>query len=109
MSETFSEREPVARGLQNGLEFLSRFGFEVSAQEITPSIELAVRAVDQKRGREGAPDHAVELFISNVAVAAGARVKFREPELGWSELKDAVDFYVGFMNSAWHFWPQPDA
>ncbi|GHI04613.1 hypothetical protein [Streptomyces cellostaticus] len=106
MSEAFSGREPVARGLQGGLEFLSRVGFEVAAEEIYPTIELAVRAVDQKRGREGAPDHAVELFIANVAIAAGARVQFREPELDWSEVKDAVDFFVGFMNSAWHFWPQ---
>jgi hypothetical protein len=98
------EWEAVASGARRGLAFCNDYDIRgAPAEEISSAVERAARVIQQQFPEGPPPDRAVDLFISNVAVAATCRFVFEGTPLDSKELENGLTFFRGFLNSAWHF------
>ncbi|RPF41828.1 hypothetical protein EDD96_5653 [Streptomyces sp. Ag109_G2-6] len=100
MSELSPEASPVERGLYWGTVVLGQQGIQMDSAKLRDSVESAAAVVRDRE--ELRADRATELFITNVTIAAGARVAFGEEPLTSEEISQSVDFFDWFLNSYWH-------
>ncbi|MFD0260209.1 hypothetical protein ACFVH7_18285 [Kitasatospora indigofera] len=94
----------VEIGVPIGMDLLRKYGIHIQHGDIDPTVRRANDILAERYPPSDAiPEKAVELFMANVAVAAGTRRKFDEDELSQDELVAALDFFQSFFNSLWHF------
>ncbi|MFF4331448.1 hypothetical protein ACFYZT_33785 [Streptomyces sp. NPDC001591] len=100
----------VARGFRLGLAILDRFEITVHPKELEGAVTLAVQVLNEigvksdKPVLSPPPDHAIEMFIMNTVLAAGARAANEgEEALSNEDMEKSLGFFGWFFNSFWHF------
>lgn len=92
--------DSASEGLDGAEQRLQRWGFELSTEDVAPTIRTALEIL--RRSDLPAPPRAVEVAVELTAIAAAMRVRFDEPELTPDEIDMFIRGLRHYMNSWWH-------
>jgi hypothetical protein len=92
--------EPVQAGIRAAADRMARHGLDMPLAEISSPVTAAANLLRERP--QPLPDRAVEFWVETVAVAASARVLYREAPMREEEMRSFLDSWTRLINSWGH-------
>jgi hypothetical protein len=92
--------DAVEAGIRAAADRMARHGLDMPRAEIADPLAAATNLLRERP--QPLPDRAVELWMETVAVAASARVLYREPPMQEDEMRSFLDSWTRLINSWGH-------